>query len=598
VLSVKDTLLSLEAKDLLQFLAVRHPYWTKQKGWWIYTQALKTQDCDIAELLVRGASEHIEEFTQRCNLTKWVPETPCVVDRIIGFLSRNDCSRERMDDELKLFVEKADNRRRGTLKDVELSALENALYTGTYFVLIDRKSLPIGNDGKPIKATSKADEEALLESPYCVLYSPLNVVNWKMGADGFLEWVMIREETIVQANVIDQKEQHTVYRYFDRNEWAKITIKPKKQSDSNKDKSVTLTIVDEKDSNKVVIDIDGEEHKLGMVPLVCVAPCQDSDSIPLTGESFVKPGANLDYMIVNLESDYNFDRWIHLHPKLIVKSKEPDLIVLMKSTSAIKLNPDEKEDASYISPDSEIFKIASEDIQRMRESIWTLCKQEAANRITNGRQIKEQSGVHKRLSFEMSEGTVLSDLSDDIVSTDKAILEIANRYIRAGVNPGPQEQTLRVEVTRRKNYDIFWIREYLETVKDSKDILSKSPRLMLEIIHRVARAILDSPAEETLDVIRDELIDTKSLKTESVSALLEIAEQLKAIEFPSEELIKRLYITIAMGLIEVDDLTGNKEANGNQEILDTIIDQIQESDITLTNGDDFESRGNEEANAE
>lgn len=564
-------------KDLVKFLKQRHPYYLRNESKWAYHEALKSGEVDKSTLLVQGVSECAEEFDLRCNLVEFIPESPAVVDRVVGFLSRNDCDRDaREGADLKGFIEKADNKGKKTLKDIEIGLMEYALYDGVHFLLIDRQPAPAD-----AVITSRADEERLLGSPYAVRYSPRQVTNWKIGGDGYLDWVILREETAVQHTPFERQEIHIVYRYFDRRTWTRFEYIPKKERIDESDKPLRA----EEDHTKILIQRTDGEHKLGMVPLVSCAPFKDFDDTAMEGVPFIDPAAKLDKMIFRIESDYYFDQHIHLHPKMVIRTMEKNVIQTMKTTSAITLNPEEKEDAFYVSPPADIFEITRQDIARLRDNVWIQTKQEAANRLTQDR-VKEQSGIHKRLSFEMTEGTILSHLSDVLVELDKAILEVVSRYLNPNENPGPRERVFQGEVTRRRNYDIFWINDFLATVNESLPLLSKSPKLMLGILQRVARALLDSPADETIEAISQDLVQSGVLALDSVGQVLAQVEVMKLVEYPAEELYRELYGRIARLLID---------ETASPDTLQAVLEEIEEAAIETERQGELGTRLNNES---
>lgn len=569
-------------KQILDALKVRHETWKQRKNERALLRSMKSREVDPDAILIKGATESVEEFNIRKNLSVFVPESPSVIDRIMGFLKRDDCNIEVKNDsssEIERFIDAADRSRKKNLKTVTLNALEDALFLGESLLLIDRKGTPRDDDGNPIPVTSKSDEERLLGDPYVTRYGIEQLVNWRVGEDGFPEWIILREEQSVQESPLDKRQLWVIYRVYDRQDWTVFTIKPKPGQQADGD----ILKADEEKPDMVEIEITQGQHKIGMIPIVAVIPFDEDDGTPMCGYPFLRTALRLDMAAYRIDSDYRYDMNLHLHPHLAIKTSDPKALQSFKSSAVITLNADKtegSEDAFYVSPPSDIFEQAQKKIDSDRDGVWIQTQQEAAARVSQDR-VREQSGVHKRLSFEMAEGVVLSHLSENIVYTEIGILEIVVRYLNSGENPSPDKQVLNAEVTRSKSFDVFWITDYVNTIKEGKEFLIHSPKLMVKVIRRLARALLDSPSQADIEEIVEELDLNHALLRGDIDSLLERLELIKGLEIPSEELIKQLYSSLARMLLT------NEE---DSKKLEAVLNEIKDADIETQTNNEFTER--------
>ena len=118
-----------EKKELMKFLRSRHPYWEANHKMWLLYGSIKRREIDEPNVLVRGVFESETEFRKRIELSAFIPESSNIVERVMGFIARQDCERDLKGQEaaLKPFIEKA-NKRGHDLRRVTQSAIDFALY--------------------------------------------------------------------------------------------------------------------------------------------------------------------------------------------------------------------------------------------------------------------------------------------------------------------------------------------------------------------------------------------------------------------------------------------------------------------------------------
>ena len=567
-----------EKKDLMKFLRSRHPYWEANHKMWELYGAIKRREIDEPNVLVRGVFESETEFKKRIELSAFIPESSNIVERVMGFIARQDCERDLKGQEaaLKPFIEKA-NKRGHDLRRVTQSALGFALYQSAAYLLIDAKRLAM-----PEKIDSVLKLEQALGEPYAVHYTPEQAVNWDIAEDGSLNWILLREE-VQRQDPFSNRENLIVYRFFERNFSWVFKLSPKKDAtapvNEGQKENQPITIDEKKEDTFEIVTYGPLGHHVGLVPVVQVIPFQGDFEVPMQGVSFIKTAALLDIQAFRVESDFHWSMFLHLHPQLVIKTATAKSVQAITTNSAIILNPDENEDVFYVTPPSVVFDQARQTIREARENAWIQTGQDAASRITEGR-ITEQSGIHKRLSFEMAEAPILNHLSDVFAKAQADCLEIAARYKNPSANPGPETKVFTGAVTHRKNYDSIWVNDFIATLKEALPLIQHSPTAASKAILRAARALLDNPDDETIQRIKDELEGAKEYLDGGVEVLITWLERLKLLGYPSPEFMKQLFADVARKLVNDDE---------QKAILEEILTEIEEgTEESLAQPDAFD----------
>lgn len=570
----------VEKKELMKFLRSRHPYWEANQKMWSLYGSIKRREIDEPNVLVKGVFESDEEFRKRVELSAFIPESTNIVERVMGFIARQDCDRDLkgQESQLKPFITKA-NKRGHDLRRVTQSALDFALYQSAAYLLIDVKRLETET---PEKIDSVLKLEKAIGEPYAVHYTPEQIVNWDIAEDGSLNWALLREE-IQRQSLFGKRENLIVYRLFERTFSWVFTLTPKKEpaasipQEGEEEKPV---VIDEKKTDTFEIITEGPlGHHVGMVPLVQVIPFQGDFEVPMQGVSFIKTSALLDIQAFRVESDFHWSMFLHLHPQLVIKTATAKSVQAITTNSAIILNPDDNEDVKYVAPPDTVFDQARQTIREARENAWIQTGQDAASRITEGR-ITEQSGVHKRLSFEMAEAPILNHLSDVFAKAQADCLEIAARYKNPSANPGPETKVFTGAVTHRKNYDSIWVNDFIATLKEALPLIQHSPTAASRAILRAARALLDNPDDDTIQQITEELEGAKEYLDGGVEVLITWLERLKLLGYPSPEFMKQLFAAVARKLVNDDE---------QKAILEEILTEIEEgTEESLAQPDAFD----------
>jgi len=129
--------------------------------------------------------ETVEEFSDRSRRLYHLPLFRSDINNYVAGVLKQAPARRDLSDAWKGWQSNVDGR--GTDIDALMRrTLARALVFGRMHVIVDRAPA-----GAP--ALSKADD-ASQPPPYCYLVSPLDLVDWRIGADGRFDWIVIRKD--------------------------------------------------------------------------------------------------------------------------------------------------------------------------------------------------------------------------------------------------------------------------------------------------------------------------------------------------------------------------------------------------------------------
>lgn len=225
-----------------------------------------TSKTDYLFAHARETDKDYEERLARAVFTNFVRKQ---IDVYAAFIFKDAINRETKDEAFKEFELNAD--RRGTpLSQVMAEQVGKfGMIQGHTVTVVD---LP--RDASTSK-TRRQDKEKGIR-PYVRVYSPLEVVDWAIDADGSYRWLRVCEDAVETLNWNDTRgKAKRIYRVWTREEF----------------------FVYDEDGNQ----IDAGEHKLGEVPAV-FTPVKEHLKYVDIGESLVVDTAALNRRIYNYES--------------------------------------------------------------------------------------------------------------------------------------------------------------------------------------------------------------------------------------------------------------------------------------------------------
>lgn len=474
--------------EMKRLLSREHPLYTKLKDLWLWFRTIKTRDIDMDQYLVKGDKESPTDFKIRKKLASFQPESPRIVNRIMGALYKREPEQPKTTGavDLSRFWEHA------TLSGDTLPAVirdwnEFALYYGHAWLHVSRKSftsqLPEGET-----EITQADQEALGGEPFVKLYDPLRVINWSVGQDGILDWAVIYSKWNEQAGPLGEVSEIEQYTVLDRSTWQRYRfIKLGERESMEQEQGV---------------------YNLGMVPLIPMQAWNgDFDQEPV-GESFIYGSAESDRVGFHRDSEFALTLWYNGHPILVTKTNNStETGGVGEVTLGVQqfLDLRQGDDAFILQVD-----IGSLDKQRQacldaRRMAWRQAglSQTGDPWVEGADQV---SGISRSIDIGQGEGRTLKALANNRNDAVRNLIECYVRYQSNVVNPPATERlSAGIEIQWSDEFDQFDFGEYTAAAATAKPIIDQSATASRLVAQRVINQLVPDLSAEDVEAIDAEL---------------------------------------------------------------------------------------------
>ncbi len=367
---------------------------------------------------------------------------------------------------------------------------------GKAYILID---LPKSGDAPATLADQKASGAL---DPYLVLYDPRSAINWETDSYGNLTWIVFAVTTEQREfgkgrTILDR------WYYFDRTQYAVYEAARVEPSNGQK---VSVTNPDavyvDAEKPQVAKLVDSGPHALadaGRVPVRCV---QVPEDMWLGNRVYLNAMSHL-----NMQNALFWGLLMGCLPVLYVKGlfQTPPTI-----TETGYLEIAEGGDIGYVEPSGVSYKIASENIDKLREEMYRQLYLQAQGRSTSAT-ASSSSGYSKEMDMAPSRD-VLNGLGDILRAAMKDVL------VDVAAIRGDDRQF----DVRGLSFDDDDEAGELATAQLATDLGIPSDTLEKEIQKRVARSILKDARPETIQKVEAEI---EAAPTKSERALTAKADQ-------------------------------------------------------------------------
>lgn len=313
--------------DYSRLFSREHPFFTAHKGQWIRNhRAYSGGKSYINEALVPHLSEISDEFKERLKRAYYI-NWPRKIARIITqYVLATRPEREGADPDL---VEDWD--RSGLRTDEIMRQFSTYLNIfGTAWLAVDMPSF----DG--IK--TKADEISEKLRPYVVALNPLQVIDWCYGADGILDWVLVKEFVCDNSDPYDTPVEIDIRKLWTRND---------------------VTVVAHYSNGRTEEEVI--HHNLGVVPFIRKV---EVDGFGLDANHWFDDVVSISDAILNNESEAQMNTVKQMFGLLVVSESfannaraaqeesenNPTVSSIISRSAAIIESAEDKGISRYISP--------------------------------------------------------------------------------------------------------------------------------------------------------------------------------------------------------------------------------------------------------
>jgi len=490
-------------KKLLEQLNAKHPdYVAWVEEWERYRDVLGDELVDKQKYLAKNVFEADSQYSFRCELSEFIPESGRAIEKIIGALYKEKPKREWTGSEslIKEFQDNAD-RRMNSWNAVSEEIAWNLLGYGTTRTLVNVPAVQLpelpGTGFVPDTLT-RAEEKSLKIRPYVINYTPLSVIDWNVSPEGELLMVRIKEEGHAPAKPGEPHRKSERFIQYDT-------------------ENVTWWIFVEDEKKGEMILSEGpimRNHNLGMVPMVC-------DSLreikPMIGHSFIRYASRADIQKYRSESDQAYDLYMHAHPHLAIWTEETLKDVGIGSNSYLKLNPGSsgasREDAKYLEAPASSFSALKEVIENKLNQIYRQANTDPMGVLQAGTSTFQASGVARSWSFGTSEARVLSKVADRMTQIEMKTIELVVRYQTPGELPPPEEFVFKGSVQFPEEFDMSATQTLLDETAQIAGMIN-SERLLRTLHKRIASSKVGDTSAQVLKEIHEEIENNDLIGTQ------------------------------------------------------------------------------------
>ena len=300
--------------------------------------------------------------------------------------------------------------------------------------------------------------------PFLIYFTPYDLQNWG-GRDENL-WYLFRTKEYIGSKCYVK--------------WYKVTST-----------EIIVALWDPKNSEvQPFVDVERSSiHNFGWTPVVRFCSTEPIDHI--WGKSYLKNSAKLDVKKFRMESDLEYNRYVHMNPQLKVWAKEELGKLKINTNKFMKLSPGgidkEREDIDYLSLPMEPFKVAQDLIKELRMQISQTLQIDPLGFVDSGGKF-EASGESRKVTFNQSERRLLIGLADRAEEYETELLRRINQIIT-----GEYDENIKV------NYpDDFSVSSDDQLIgiwlKMKEDINSVSKEWKKNILNRISNMMVgDKP---------------------------------------------------------------------------------------------------------
>lgn len=458
---------------LAEVLNQQHPLYSAELPLWqryrAFGEGLDTND-EKKTWLPRGIYEAEASYANRLTLTQDLGISPLAITRVKGALFRGEVSRD-YEGALAERMQAFDAQAGGldvTVEHLLEQSFEEAAKLGLALLFVGRN--PVFN------ANNAASEEL----PFVEMYRREEAVDWDVDTrTGLLNWIVLRRIVSRRSGTFAQRGDVTTWLLCDRQ-----TVQRFEQSGS---------------ADPIAVG-EAVPHGLGLVPVVVHYGIRLG---PMQARSYIDALSRADLRRLTLESDNANAASLHGNPRMYVRSSKPWDQIMSGSSRVMVLNPEDKEEAGYVTLDATGMKVMAEMIDAGDRRGAQLSGMDPTTFAGTGAGGAARSGAALQWAFQASEAPTLEDLYKGLARADQEIHELVARYMTAGEHPA-EKRIFEGKITRQKHWDFLALSDLVDNYVTVKEDIP-SPTWRKEMQKQIAARIPGNLPPETVTRILDEI---------------------------------------------------------------------------------------------
>lgn len=319
---------------------------------------------NVKKYLTKSESEAEKHFKIRCSRAVLDPWVKKIIACRMALLTNKSPSRE-LPSELEGLEDDA-TRSGISANEFFEDVVKNAQIDGIRWVCVDMPEKRIDPETGEAIQTTKADDDAVGFRPFFVEVPANSVLDWCIGDDGFPEWILIRENTVVSRKDRGwgyKQKTKPRWKIWTRNEWVIYTEREGKEGKATKEEDYEMTV---------------GVHGLGHVPMV---PFLGEMNTEYSGWPIARSILRHVLLLFNKESDLDWFEFVTAHPiPYTWGPKRIDKLITTQGMHLSTVGPDDTSHsagASYLEPSGASSKAMRESISDIRYRILNIALAQA-----------------------------------------------------------------------------------------------------------------------------------------------------------------------------------------------------------------------------
>lgn len=372
--------------------------------------------------------------------------------------------------------------------------ITTALLCRRGWVLCD---MPSTESEEGLPANRLEEELEVADAAWCVPIQPEQVYDWEVDDDGELVWACVCVRRNQRPSIADSRnmvrEEYTVYTQYDWTRYIYVYDPSKKCPTPKQEPDQT----------------ESGPHSYKRVPLV---PIELPDGLWAGGKLESIAGEHF-----NKENALSWGTYRSLFQFLSVKLGAPDALNPITEDANRDVNQvigpgrimrlGDKDEASYIGPDSAPFAIARDFLDRLRDEMHRVLAQMASS-IDNSGAALQRSAASKQV--DQNQGAiVLKELGRRVREHAEDIYEMVARG---------REEDKRFVATGMDSFDDVSMDSLINEAAILQTVEIPSQTFQALYKFELARRALPGATEQQLTAIQQELIDNHTAEAEMASA--------------------------------------------------------------------------------
>jgi hypothetical protein len=444
--------------------AVNRRIWQRYADLYAGGEELKTRAMDY---LVRRHNEGADIYAERVlrlfyenyigSIIDWYAATLLRRDPVIQF-DGDDTRGKRFFD---LFVQDCD--RKGTmLSNFYRQQLTDCLVYGKAYALVDFPKI----DARTI---TRAEEDAAGKSrAYLSRYLPEQLTNWGRNAQGELDWVVLKTNSVYQPSLDDDPVHETLWAYYNRETFEIY----RREGPAGSDAPVEL--------------VDSGPHALAMQRRVPLFELKVPDGLWLMNKAGL---LQLEHLNKSNALAWAITMGLFAMPVIYsdAELKEP-----VGESYYLQLR--EKDRFGWTEPEGRVFSLAADNLERLKDEIYRVCYllSQATRGDAGG---FPQSGLSKQMDFSITQ-EILGTYGDTVKSLLRQVLQAV---------AVARNDALTVDVSGLDEFDIGDFTTELDNARGLLALGVESRTLKQQMFRKLAFKYLSDSRQAVKNIIAEEI---------------------------------------------------------------------------------------------